>query len=349
MRIEENKELAPFTTLGIGGPARWFVEARTEADIFAAAAWSRENALPLFVLGAGSNLLVADSGFNGLVLHVALEGIQIQESGQPNERLFRVAAGEDWDHFVQRTVEEDCAGIECLAGIPGRVGGTPVQNVGAYGQEVASTIVGVRVYDLQTDEIVELSAAECGFAYRQSRFNTSDKGRYVILAVEYKLVVDRLPSLSYADLQRAFSSGSTPSLLEVAEAVRRIRQSKGMLIVEGDPDCRSAGSFFKNPVITRELAASVAQIAGTQPPQYPTGPRHPEHIKIPAAWLIAKAGFDKGYTLGRAAISTKHTLALVNLGGATAAEILALANRIRSAVSARFCVDLQMEPVMLGF
>src|SRR6185503_4557283 len=161
----------------------------------------------------------------GLVLHVALEGIQIQESGQPNERLFRVAAGEDWDHFVQRTVEEDCAGIECLAGIPGRVGGTPVQNVGAYGQEVASTIVGVRVYDLQTDEIVELSAAECGFAYRQSRFNTSDKGRYVILAVEYKLDVDRLPSLSYADLQRAFSSGSTPSLLEVAEAVRRIRQS----------------------------------------------------------------------------------------------------------------------------
>ena len=350
MRIEENKQLAPFTTLGIGGPARWFVEARTEADIAEAAAWSREKHVPLFVLGGGSNLLVSDAGFSGLVIHIALKGIRIPESSQEDkERIYEAAAGEDWDQFVQRTVDDNCGGLECLAGIPGSVGGTPVQNVGAYGQEVASTISVVRAFDLHQYVFVDFSAAECGFAYRHSRFNTADHGRYVVTSVQYKLIPSAAPTVKYGDLQRVFPPGSIPTLKELAEAVRRIRQSKGMLLIEGDPDCRSAGSFFKNPIVTEAEAASVRHAAGSEPPRFPVGPGNLVSVKLPAAWLIEKAGFSKGYVLGRAAISTKHTLALVNLGSATAADILLLADKIRCAVAGRFGIQLEMEPVMLGF
>jgi UDP-N-acetylmuramate dehydrogenase len=354
VRIEENKQLAPLTTLGIGGPARWFVEAQTEADIAEAVAWARERELPLFVLGGGSNLLVSDAGFNGLVLHIALKGILVRESvrestADSDKTLYEAAAGEDWDHFVQRTLDDNCAGLECLAGIPGTVGGTPVQNVGAYGQEVASAIERVRAFDLAQREFVIFNAEECGFAYRRSRFNSTDRGRYIVTKVQYRLIHGGPPTLKYADLQRIFAPGSNPSLKEAAEAVRRIRQSKGMLLVDGDPDCRSAGSFFKNPIVTECQAASVAHTAGSEPPRFPAGPGYPSMVKLPAAWLIEKAGFTKGYALGRAAISTRHTLALVNLGGATSADILALAANIRSAVSARFAIDLEMEPVMLGF
>jgi len=348
VRIEENRELAPLTTFGAGGAARWFVEAKTEADVGDAVTWARERDAPLFVLGGGSNLLVADTGFDGLVLRVALSGIRIEESAGP-ERVYEVAAGEDWDRFVQRSVEENCAGIECLAGIPGTVGGTPVQNVGAYGQEVASTIVRVKAFDVRANSVVEMDGEECGFAYRRSRFNSADKGRYVILSVRYRLVEGGAPSLKYADLQRAFAVGASPSLTQVAEAVRRIRGTKGMLLVEGDPDCRSAGSFFKNPIVSEAQAAAVAEVAGMEPSKYPAGPDDAGRLKLSAAWLIESAGFSKGYALGRAAISSKHTLALVNHGGATAAEIVALAERIRSAVAARFSIELQMEPVMLGF
>jgi UDP-N-acetylmuramate dehydrogenase len=349
VHIQQNVDLAPLTTFRIGGPARWFVHAQTEADVVDAVAWAREQRVPLFVLGGGSNLLVADSGFEGLILHMGLKGIVIDRADSDSQRTFRVAAGEDWDRFVQRTVEEDCAGVECLAGIPGEVGGTPVQNVGAYGQEVASSIVQVRAYDLRSEKIVELAAADCGFDYRRSRFNTSDRGRYVILTVVYQLTADGCPSLKYADLQREFSTGSKPTLAKVAEAVRRVRRSKGMLIDDADPDSRSAGSFFKNPVVSDQLVASLAQITGADIPRFPAGSDQPGDVKIPAAWLIEKAGFRKGYTLGRVGISTKHTLALVNHGGAKATEILALANRIHAAVLAQYSIDLQMEPVMLGF
>ena len=350
MRIEENKQLAPFTTLGIGGTARWFVEAQTEPDIAEAAAWANANQVPLFVLGGGSNLLVSDAGFNGLVLHIALKGIHVLESSaETAHRVYEAAAGEDWDQFVERTVDDNCAGLECLAGIPGTVGGTPVQNVGAYGQEVSGTIRQVRAFDLHEHSFVDFYNADCGFAYRRSRFNTSDRGRYIVTSVHYRLIPNAAPALKYADLQRAFPPGSNPSLKEVAETVRRIRRSKGMLLVAGDPDCRSAGSFFKNPSVTEHQAASVALAAGADPPRFTARPDHPGSVKIPAAWLIEKAGFAKGYSLGRAAISAKHTLAIVNLGGATAAEILALADKIGSAVSGRFGIQLEMEPVMLGF
>jgi UDP-N-acetylmuramate dehydrogenase len=350
VRIEENRELASLTTLGVGGPARWFVEAESERDVAEAEGWARERRVPLFVLGGGSNLLVADGGFAGLVLRVALKGVSVQDSAAGSgERIYAVAAGEDWDQFVERTVQENCAGLECLAGIPGTVGGTPVQNVGAYGQEVASTIVRVRAFDLQQNTFVDLSADECGFGYRLSRFNSMDKGRFILTAVEYKLSVSGSPCLRYADLQRTFPSGTKPSLREVAEAVRGIRRAKGMVIVEGDSDCRSAGSFFKNPIVAESQVVRIAQVAGADPPCYPAGVDNPGCVKLAAAWLIERAGFSKGYALGRAAISTKHTLALVNLGGATAAEIVALANQIRSAVVERYAIDLEMEPVRIGF
>ena len=361
MLLEENKLLAPLTTFGIGGPARWFIEAASEAEIAEAAAWTVERGVPLFVLGGGSNLLVSDAGFGGLVLRVRLRGILAMntpdESGQAEQRIYRVAAGEDWDGFVQRTVLENCAGIECLAGIPGTVGGTPVQNVGAYGQEVASVIARVRAYDLREHGFVEFAAAECGFAYRRSRFNAADRGRYIVTRVDYRLTPEGAPTLRYAELQKAFPEGVQPSLAEVAAKVRLIRQAKGMLIVEGDPDCRSAGSFFKNPVVTDEQFRQIAAAVEIAPPRFPAGPEaeNQGQVKVPAAWLIEQAGFAKGYALGAAAISSRHTLALVNLGeedglgGASAAEILALAGQITAAVEERFGIRLQMEPVMLGF
>ena len=352
MEIRENIPLAPLTTFGIGGPARWFAEATSEAEVTEGCDWARTRGVPLFVLGGGSNLLVSDAGFGGLVLHVALKGIE--QDGD----LFRAAAGEPWEHCVKRATEGGYAGIECLAGIPGTVGGTPVQNVGAYGQEVSSVIERVRVFDTRAREFDELSAEECGFGYRRSRFNTADRGRFIVTRVDYRLRRGGPPNLAYADLRNYFQNRAKPvSLVEVADAVRAIRRSKGMLIVEGDPDCRSAGSFFKNPAVTEGVAdriRALAQSSGAPLRVYPG-----EHglVKIPAAWLIEQAGFKKGYVRGAAGISSRHTLGLVNRGnargdahgGATAEEILALAREIAGAVEAKFGVRLEMEPEKVGF
>ncbi len=349
MLLEENRPLAPFTTFGIGGPARWFVIAEQEDEIAEAASWAQERGIALFVLGGGSNLLVCDAGFNGLVLRVGLQGIEAHPD--QDRTVYRAAAGEVWDHFVQRTVEDKCAGLECMAGIPGTVGGTPVQNVGAYGQEVASTIKTVRVFDLKENAFVEFAGNACGFAYRRSRFNTVDRNRYVVTRVGYGLIEGGAPTLRYGDLQNAFPAGTAAPLAEVAAAVRRIRNSKGMLLVDGDPDCRSAGSFFKNPVVDDEQVQQIETVSGKEPPRFSAGPL-PENVgrvKLPAAWLIEQAGFTKGYTRGAAGVSSRHTLALVNRGGAKAADILALAEEIRSAVEHRFGIHLEMEPVLLGF
>jgi UDP-N-acetylmuramate dehydrogenase len=354
MQMKENQPLAPFTTFGIGGPARWFVEAASEDEIVEAAAWARGRGVPLFVLGGGSNLLVADEGFDGLVLRVGLTGIRVYKNDHPNSEPgepwgYDVAAGEDWDRFVERAVSDGCSGIECLAGIPGTVGGTPVQNVGAYGQEVSSTIDSVRAFDLQEGVFRLFTNGECGFGYRKSRFNSLDRGRYIVTGVSYGLWPGGPPLLAYADVKSCFEGrGETPTLSEVAAAVRAIRQTKGMLLVEGDPDCRSAGSFFKNPAVTADVAEQVrafAESAGLALRAYPTTDGL---VKIPAAWLIEQAGFKKGLALGAAGISSRHTLALVNLGGATAKEIVALADRVVAGVEERFGIRLEMEPVMLG-
>jgi UDP-N-acetylmuramate dehydrogenase len=356
--LKENKPLAPFTTFRVGGPARWFVEATSEDQIAEATAWAREKKLPLFVLGGGSNLLVADAGFDGLVLKVGLKGIQVRDGATGSgERFYEVAAGEEWDPFVERTVEDGCAGLECLAGIPGTVGGTPVQNVGAYGQEVASAIERVRVFDLGGQVFDFLSNELCDFSYRRSRFNTRDRGRFIVTRVDYRVAPGGAPTVRYAELARFLAAKAKPTLAEVAAAVRTIRAGKGMLLVEGDPDVRSAGSFFKNPIVTEEQARHVADVSQKEPPRFPAGdgPEHLGRVKIPAAWLIEQAGFTKGYRLGAAGISSRHVLALVNYGArdekrsATAAEILALAQQIRNAVLERFGIPLEQEPMLVGF
>lgn len=347
--IVANKPLAGFTTFGIGGPARFLAEVRSEEEIQDAAVWAQRRSLPLFVLGGGSNLLVADAGFNGLVLHIALRGIEAEH--HRDAAIYKVAAGEIWDDFVERSLEDNSAGVECLAGIPGTVGGTPVQNVGAYGQEVAASIERVRAFDRTTQTFAEFAASQCGFAYRRSRFNTTDRGRYIVTRVDFRLTPGGAPTLRYAELQRAFPEGSTPTLREVAAAVRRIRQSKAMLLLEGDPDCRSAGSFFKNPVVPRAQVEKIAKEIGKEPPHFPAGqgPEFAGQVKLSAAWLIEQAGFAKGFARGNAGISTRHTLALVNRGGATAAEILSLANEIVSTIEARFGISLHREPELVGF
>ncbi len=335
--------MAPLTTLGIGGPARWFVRAESEAEIAEACAWARERRVPLFVLGGGSNVLVADAGFDGLALHVALSGVQVDGD------LLSASAGAPWDDCVEQATTAGLAGIECLAGIPGTVGGTPVQNVGAYGQEVASVIECVRAIDRETQKFAEFANAECGFSYRRSRFNTIDRGRYVVTRVDYRLRQGCEPALTYADLKAHFAgSEKVPTLTEVAEAVREIRERKGMLLVDGDPDCRSAGSFFKNPSVVPEIAERVRQFATDAGIAIRIFPAEGGLVKIPAAWLIEQAGFSKGYALGAVGISSKHTLALVNRGGATAEAILALAEKIRAAVEARFGIRLDMEPERIG-
>jgi UDP-N-acetylmuramate dehydrogenase len=345
MQLEENKPLAPFTTFGIGGPARWFVCAHTEGEIVEACEWARDHDVPLFVLGGGSNLLIADAGFPGLVLQVGLKGVQEQDVGDSGV-LFRVEAGEDWDAFVQRAVNENCAGIECLAGIPGTVGGTPVQNVGAYGQEVSQVIGRVRAFDTKERKMVEFSAEDCGFSYRKSRFNSCDRDRFIVTRVCFQLTRNGKLSLHYAELLREFGPEAQPILPEVAEAVRRIRKGKGMLIVEGDPDCRSAGSFFKNPIVDEAQAERIVQLTGKDPPRYGAGEGQ---VKLSAAWLIEQAGFRRGLAEGNAGISSRHTLAIINRGGATAQEILNLAARIHSIVEQRFGIVLQPEPVFVGF
>lgn len=341
MQFLEDVPLAPYTTFGIGGPARWFTAARSEEDILEAVAFARDRQLPLFVLGGGSNLLVSDEGFPGLVLHIRLPGVEDRGGG-----ALVAAAGEDWDHLVSLAVDKGYAGIECLAGIPGSVGGTPVQNVGAYGQEVSQTIESVRALDLETLTFVDLSAAACGFSYRRSIFNSTQRGRYVVSRVAYKLKKGMYSTLSYADIKRYFQEKpGMPGLSEVAGAVREIRQRKGMLMVEGDSDCASAGSFFKNPVVPVEVFQRIADQSDGTVPHYDAGPGQ---VKIPAAWLLEHAGFSKGFTMGRAGISSRHTLALINRGGATAAEVVALRDRILVEVDTRYGIRLEPEPVWVG-
>ncbi len=345
-RIQKNVALATFTTFGIGGPARYFVDAPSEEIVLEAMDFANQQKVPLFVLGGGSNLLVSDRGFPGLVLKIGLTGIEWEDDR--GKTILRAGAGEEWDRVVQLCVERNLAGIECLSGIPGSVGGTPVQNVGAYGQEVSEVLFSVRAYDRKTDTIVDLSHAGCGFTYRSSVFNTTAKDRYVVLNVSYYLTKNGTPAIRYPDVQKEFDGSITPPpLAGVRNAIRRIRARKAMLLVEGDPDCRSAGSFFKNPIISEdEFSALAAMLPNDRVPRYPATPGK---VKTAAAWLIERAGFSRGYSIGPAGLSTKHTLALVNKGGATAEDVLRLAGQIRDRVQDRFGIKLALEPVLVGF
>jgi len=348
MLIRENVPLAPMTTLGVGGPARFFAEAGSAAEVRQAVHQAAERGLPLFVLGGGSNLVVSDAGWPGLVLRIRVTGMEERDEGE--KISFEVGAGEEWDSFVARAVARNCAGIECLSGIPGSVGGTPVQNVGAYGQEVSETIESVQALDLKDGQLRELCNTACGFAYRTSLFNTSERGRYIILRVSYALTRGGQPRIEYADLKKYFDGRSRlPSLAEVRDAVRHIRAGKAMLIVPGDEDCRSAGSFFKNPVLTAQQHQQLcgrAEAMGLHVPSYPA--LRAQH-KVSAAWLVEHSGLAKGYTRGHVGISRKHALAIVNRGGATAAEVIALKNEIQQRVADTFNIQLLPEPVFIGF
>jgi UDP-N-acetylmuramate dehydrogenase len=342
-------KLADFTTVRLGGPARGFVRASTEAELVEAVRAADAAGEPVLILGGGSNLVVADEGFDGTVIQVATRGVS--RGAGPGEVI--VAAGEDWDAVVARTVAEGLAGLECLSGIPGLAGATPIQNVGAYGQEVAQTITRVRVYDRQARNVLDVPGEQCGFGYRASRFRGTD--RFVVLSVTFALAVQaRSVPVRYAELAATLgvSPGDQVDGTEARSAVIELRQRKGMVIDPADPDTRSVGSFFVNPVLDAAALAAVEAAAlatcgpGVRVPTFGAGDGL---VKVPAAWLIERAGFGRGYNPGDGArISTKHTLALVNSGSASTAALMALAREIRDGVQAAFGVTLAPEPVLVG-
>jgi UDP-N-acetylmuramate dehydrogenase len=371
--VREQVPLAGYTTLGLGGPAARLIEAVSDEQIVSAVRAADGRGDPVLVLGGGSNLVVADAGFPGTVVRVASRGIAAAPDG--DRVAVTVAAGENWDAVVSWCVGGGLSGLECLSGIPGLAGATPIQNVGAYGQDVAQTVLTVRAYDRQRDMTTELSNADCGFGYRTSAFKRAAAakagtatGRFIVLAVTFRLASDPLSApVRYGELARALgvAEGVKVPLADVREAVLRLRKGKGMVLDPADPDTRSAGSFFTNPVLDQaqlaalERAAAAACGSDARVPRFPAGPGL---VKIPAAWLIERAGYRKGYPgNGRAApggrpgqpgsgprISAKHTLALVNPGGATATSLLALARDIREGVRATFGVELVTEPVLVG-
>jgi UDP-N-acetylmuramate dehydrogenase len=350
MVIRSDVPLGPLTTLQVGGPARFFSEARSTDDVREALEFARSRSLPLFVLGGGSNLVVSDAGFPGLVLKVAVTGVRETLNGK--RLTLEAGAGEEWDKLVELAVSRNCAGIECLSGIPGSVGGTPVQNVGAYGQEVSQTIESVTALDRETGQELKLNNSECGFRYRTSIFNSVQRNRYIILRVRYALHLGGGPQLAYRDLKTYFSDWKqSPTLAETRLAIKEIRARKAMLLSPGDEDSRSAGSFFKNPVLTNEEYLRLVERAKAQSLEVPSYPAEDDQHsrKVSAAWLVEHSGFAKGYSEGHVGISRKHALAIVNRGQATAAEIVALKDRIQRAVAGHWDLHLEPEPVFIGF
>jgi UDP-N-acetylmuramate dehydrogenase len=368
--VREQIPLAGYTTLGLGGPAARFIEAGDDDQVVAAVRDADRGGDPALVLGGGSNLVVADEGFPGTVVHLATRGVRI--TTDDGAAGVTVAAGEDWDRLVERCVAEGLSGIECLSGIPGLAGATPIQNVGAYGQEVAETITAVRVYDRLLDCVAELANADCGFGYRSSTFKrgaaagsrasrsaadpAAASGRYVVLGVVFRLAATQLSApVRYPELARALgvTEGDRVPLADARAAVLALRRAKGMVLDPADPDTRSAGSFFTNPVLDRrqfaDLERRMAARQSAQTVQVPHFAAGDGQVKVPAAWLIEQAGFGKGYPLDAAArISSKHTLALVNADGASTAGLVRLAREIRDGVRQAFGVELVAEPVLVG-
>lgn len=336
--------LAPLTTLGVGGAAAYSILIERETEIPEAVVWAEAHGLPCMALGGGSNLVVSDAGFAGLVLRIGLRGLDA-----PSPGLLEAAAGESWDAVVAHAVERDWAGIECLSGIPGLAGATPVQNVGAYGQELAEVVERVRAWDRNSETFVELDAGGCGFGYRASRFNQHDRGRFIITAVRLRLEPGGAPQVRYPELRERLAARSAPATLAaVRAAVLAIRRSKGMVLDPGDPESRSAGSFFKNPVVAAADIAALERRGAAALPRYAAADGH---VKLSAAWLLEHSGFRKGFALprSRARLSRRHVLAIVNDGGATAAEVLALAGHIQAQVLERTGVCLVQEPELVGF
>jgi UDP-N-acetylmuramate dehydrogenase len=361
--VRERVALAGYTTLGLGGPAARFIEAGTDEEIITAVRDADLKGDPVLVLGGGSNLVVADEGFAGTVIRIASRGIRPVADG--SGVLLAVEAGENWDPLVERCIGSGLSGLECLSGIPGLAGATPIQNVGAYGQDVAETLVTVRAYDRQQDVIIELTNAQCGFGYRTSAFKRTGAGpegggagptgRFVVLGVTFRLERDPLSApVRYAELaaRLGVSAGERVPLAAARDAVLGLRRGKGMVLDPRDPDTRSAGSFFTNPVLDQDQFAELERVAAARSGHAVSVPHfagEPGRVKIPAAWLIEQAGFGKGYAGGAGArVSSKHTLALTNPGGASTADLVALARAIIAGVQSAFGVQLANEPVLVG-
>jgi UDP-N-acetylmuramate dehydrogenase len=366
----EQVALSGYTTLGLGGPAGRFIEASSDEQTIAAVRQADVNGDPVLVLGRGSNLVVADEGFPGTVIHVTSRGISPMADG--DTVLLTVEAGEDWDPLIEWCTDEGLSGLECLSGIPGLAGATPIQNVGAYGQDVAETIVTVRAYDRRRNTVVELRNAECGFGYRSSAFKrhagpasgtqpagggaaAAATGRFVVLGVTFRLERSQLSApVRYGELaaRLGVGLGERVSLSDARDAVLGLRRRKGMVLDPEDPDTRNAGSFFTNPVLDRQQFAELELVAAARCGPHVSVPRFEAEagqVKVPAAWLIEQAGFPKGYAGGTVArISSKHTLALTNPGGASTADLVALARQIIAGVHAAFGVKLTNEPVLVG-
>ena len=340
--------LAPLTTLGVGGPARWFVEAGDEASLVEAYRWARERSVPFRVMGGGSNLVVADEGVDALVVRIGLHGIDTRAGGGMIE--LTAAAGEVWDDLVRRTVGQGWAGLECLSGIPGLVGATPMQNVGAYSQEVSDTVVAVRALDTVSGAVTTLPAAECGFGYRDSRLKSGEPGRFIVLAVTYRLEPDGKPCVRYGDVERDLAARgiASPTLADVRETVLAVRRSKSMVLdAPDDPNRRSCGSFFTNPIVPAADIARVESLTGDR--TMPRWPQSDGRVKLSAAWLIERAGFRRGEPGGPVGLSTRHALAIVARDGACAQEVVDFARRIQSEVERGFGVRLTPEPMLWGF
>ena len=349
--IEHDVPLAPFTTLGIGGPARFFTRAASADDIREALAWAQANGHGVFFLAGGSNLLVADRGFDGLVVKIDLRGITVIDE-DPGAVNVKGAAGEPWDDFVSFVVDRGWAGVECLSGIPGTTGATPIQNVGAYGQDVSETIVRVEALDRTTGRVVWFTNWDCRFGYRSSLFKSHERERYVVLSVTFHLKPGGAAAIRYPELRQYVDDNGLDDrdLFAVRQAVIAIRKRKGMVLDPTDPDTRSDGSFFMNPIIPAEqLEAFLARaraVAGEAPvPHFPSG----DEAKLSAAWLIEQAGFHKGFVHGNVGLSSKHTLAVINRGGGTAAEVLELVKMMRSGVREAFEIEMHPEPRFVGF
>ncbi|MGW1073615.1 UDP-N-acetylmuramate dehydrogenase [Streptomyces sp. NPDC002537] len=340
--------LAPLTTFRLGGPATRLVTATTDDEVIAAVREADASGTPLLIIGGGSNLVISDKGFEGTALRIATTGFTLDGTD------LELAAGENWSDAVARTVEAGLAGVECLAGIPGSAGATPIQNVGAYGQEVSATITEVVAYDRHAGEVVTLANEDCAFSYRHSRFK-EDPARHVVLRVRFRLedAGGLSAPIKYAETARALGvePGDRVPAATARATVLKLRGGKGMVLDPADHDTWSAGSFFTNPILTEaEHAAFLGRVAerlggDVTPPAYPAGDGH---IKTSAAWLIDKAGYTKGYGSGPARISTKHTLALTNRGEATTEDLLALAREVRDGVREAFGVTLVNEPVTVG-
>ena len=343
-RPEAGVPLAPYTTLGVGGEARWFLRAGSAGDVAAAHRWSAGRGVPLIVLGGGSNVVVADGVVAGLVVQMAAPGLDIAPDG--DGCVMEAGAGMPWTAVVDAAVARGLAGVECLAGIPGSVGGTPIQNVGAYGQEVAGVVDRVMTFDRGEGRVVKMSAEACGFGYRTSRFRAGEAGRFVVCGVRYRLRPGP-PTVVYPDLVRYLdeAGAAVPTVADVREAVLAIRRRKGMVLDAADPDTRSVGSFFVNPVVAGHEQARLRAAGG----DVPALPQPNGRVKIPAGWLIERSGFERGFRAGAVGLSTKHPLAIVTRDGATADAVVALAVHIKRCVAERFGVWLRPEPVFVGF